>query len=178
MHLGGRALEELAATYSLISPRLPGVSSGYGLPLTADEERVAGKHSPLVPILHVEADAVLRMARGVDALDDDAAKLKRLFVLGGLGDALAILAADDLEAGSSQFGKLTVVSWVWLLQLSSIYQLLVPAGMVPVAKRIQSLVRDLGSEVMTYWCVFTMAVSLMSPACMASFKTGATLHLC
>ena len=89
----------------LLAPAQISVSSPR-LKHTADEERVAGKLSLARLVLHEEADAVLRVARRVHRLHRDAAQLERLAVLGRLGHALAVLAADDVELGRAQLGQL------------------------------------------------------------------------
>lgn len=77
---------------------------------TADEEGVAREDSPAGLVLEEVADAVLRVARRVDALHDNVPDLKGLPVRGGLGDALAVLASDDSEAGGLEFRELGGVS--------------------------------------------------------------------
>ena len=67
---------------------------------TADEESVAGKDGPASGILHVVADAVLRVARRVHGRDRNVANFERLPVLWRPGDAFAVFAADDGEVGA------------------------------------------------------------------------------
>ena len=69
---------------------------------TADEESVAGKHGLASTILHEEADAVLSMARRMDALDGNVSNLEGLLMLGRLGHALAVCTANDVELGCTE----------------------------------------------------------------------------
>lgn len=61
------------------------------------EQRVAREHDLVAAVLHEPADAVLRVARRVEALDGDVADLEALAVARRLGHCLAVLAADDGE---------------------------------------------------------------------------------
>jgi hypothetical protein len=63
---------------------------------TANKERVARKNGPAGVILHEEADAILRVARGVHAPDRDAAQFESLLVRRSPSYALAVLAPNDL----------------------------------------------------------------------------------
>lgn len=73
---------------------------------TADEERVACEYSFIATVLQVVANAVLGVARRVDALHRDAAQLEDLLMLGGLGNTIAVLATDDVELRCSQLREL------------------------------------------------------------------------
>lgn len=66
---------------------------------TANEEGVAGEDGLVAAVLHVVADAVLGVARRVDALDGDVANLEGIPVLGRPGHTVAVLAADDVQLG-------------------------------------------------------------------------------
>ena len=61
------------------------------------EERVTGEDDLLLAVLRKPADAVLRVAWRVQALDRDAAELEPFAVRGRLGRRLAVSAADDGE---------------------------------------------------------------------------------
>jgi hypothetical protein len=74
------------------------------LPASADEERVAGEHGAVRgragAVDHVVADAVLRVAGGVDRGDGDVLPDgEDLAVLRRRGHERAVLAADDGDAG-------------------------------------------------------------------------------
>ncbi len=71
------------------------------------EQGVAGEDNPVVAVLHEPADAVLGVARGVQALDGDAAESEALAVLGRGRDGLAVLAAKDLQVRRAQRLPLT-----------------------------------------------------------------------
>lgn len=73
---------------------------------TTNEKGIARKHGLVTAILQIEANAVLSMAGCVDSLERDIAKLKRLTMLGGLGDAITILASDDVQCWSTKLRKL------------------------------------------------------------------------
>lgn len=79
------------------------------------------------------------MARGVHRLDGNVANLERLPVLWCRGDAFAVLATNDGELVGAQLRQLERhVSQVFLqrgdnIRLEYMYQLLVAAGVVPVA---------------------------------------------
>lgn len=64
---------------------------------TAVEERVTSEDDLVLAVLREPADAVLRVAGRVQALDRDAAELETLAVGGSLGRRLAVPAADDGE---------------------------------------------------------------------------------
>jgi len=70
------------------------------------EQRVAREHDLVPVVLHEPADAVLRVARRVEALDGDVANLEALAVARRLGYGFAVLAADDGELGEVQFREL------------------------------------------------------------------------
>lgn len=54
---------------------------------TPNEQRIAGKHKPLLAILHEKANTILRMARSMQSLDGDAlANLERFPMLWRGGD--------------------------------------------------------------------------------------------
>lgn len=97
VHLLGAALEELAAARV--------------------EQRVAREHGPPARVLQEPADAVLRVARRVQALDGDAADGPALAVARRLGHALGALACDDGQVRQPQL----------------LAELLVAACVVPVA---------------------------------------------
>jgi hypothetical protein len=87
---------------------------------TADEESVTGKHGFASAILHEEADAVLSMARRMDALDGNVSNLEGLLMFGRLNHALTIFTANDVELGCAEGLKLRCVlecmnSVRWLL---------------------------------------------------------------
>lgn len=63
---------------------------------TTDKERVARKYGLARVVFHEETDAILRVARRMNALDQNIAELERLLVRGRLGHALAVLAPDNL----------------------------------------------------------------------------------
>lgn len=69
---------------------------------TANEEGIASKDGLARAVFHEEADAVLGVAWRVDALDGNVANLEGLLVLGCLGHALAVLAANDVELGCAE----------------------------------------------------------------------------
>jgi hypothetical protein len=69
------------------------------------EQRVAGKDHSLVSILHVPADAVLRVARRVQGFHQDAAKGAALVVARSPRHGVRVLACDDGE-GVGEFGEL------------------------------------------------------------------------
>lgn len=73
---------------------------------TADEERVPSKDGLVPAVLHEEADAVLRVAGRVDALDADGPQLEDLIVGRCPCHALAVFAADDVYLGVVQRGQL------------------------------------------------------------------------
>lgn len=64
---------------------------------TAVEERVAGEDDLVLAVLREPADAVLRVAGRVQALNRDASELEPLAVGGRLCRRLAVPAADDGE---------------------------------------------------------------------------------
>jgi hypothetical protein len=86
---------------------------------SSDEQSIASKNSPVVSILHKEADAVLSVAWRVHTFESDVTQLEGLAVTRRLGHALAVFAADDIQLGGTEFGK----------------QLLVASSMIPMAAR-------------------------------------------
>jgi hypothetical protein len=83
---------------------------------SSDEQSIASKNSPVVSILHKEADAVLSVAWRVHTFESDVTQLEGLAVTRRLGHALAVFAADDIQLGGTEFGK----------------QLLVASSMIPM----------------------------------------------
>ena len=79
---------------------------GIARSLTAVEQRVAGEHDLLVAILREPADAVLRVAGRVEALDSDGPDVETLAVRRGLGDGLAVLSPDDKKVRCPQVAAL------------------------------------------------------------------------
>lgn len=75
---------------------------------TANEKGITGEDCLASRVLHKIADAVLRVARGMDGPDRDVADLKGLSVLWRFGDSLAVLAANDSELLIVQISKLEV----------------------------------------------------------------------
>lgn len=71
---------------------------------TSVEERVAREDDLVVAVLHEPADAVLGVAGCVEGLDGDAADVEGGPVGWGLGDALALAAADDGEVVEAEVG--------------------------------------------------------------------------
>lgn len=66
--------------------------------LTSNKQRITSEHHPLLPILHEIANAILRMARGMQSFHGDAlADLERFVVRGSLRDRLAAFSSDDGE---------------------------------------------------------------------------------
>jgi hypothetical protein len=116
MHLCRVTLEKFAASY--IQP----VSNAHLLYLntkgalsfksfrTTDEKSVAGENGLASRILHVIADTILRVARGVHSRDGNITNLELLLVFWRLGDPLAVLAANDGELLSAQFRQL----WIYV----------------------------------------------------------------
>lgn len=105
------------------------------------EEGVAGEDDLVVAVLHEPADAVLGVARRVEALDRDAADLEPIAVAGSGRDGLAVLAADDLQVGQAEFSPLHDMSAAGfhLGGLGRSYQLRVASRVVPVAEKTQYL---------------------------------------
>jgi len=64
---------------------------------TAVKKRVPCEDNFLLPFLHVPADAVLCMARRVEAFDGNVAQLETLAILWGCRDRLAVFAAVNLQ---------------------------------------------------------------------------------
>lgn len=75
---------------------------------TANEKSITGEDCLAGRVLHKIADAVLRVARGMDGPDRDVADLESLSVLWRLGDTLAVLATNDGEFLIVQISKLEV----------------------------------------------------------------------
>jgi hypothetical protein len=75
---------------------------------TAVEQSVACKDNSVVFVLHIPTDAVLRMARRIQRLDNDGADIKCLPVLRRSRYCRAVLPADDLKFGRVQCGALMV----------------------------------------------------------------------
>lgn len=66
---------------------------------TTNEESVACENNTLVSILHIVADAVLRMTGRMQCLHWDTISDLEFFTMrGGLSDRRAVLATDDLKA--------------------------------------------------------------------------------
>jgi hypothetical protein len=63
----------------------------------ADEHCVTGEYSLVVPVLEVEADAVLCVAWCVKSCNFDRTDVERLLVRGGLVDQSAVAAANNRE---------------------------------------------------------------------------------
>ncbi len=82
-----------------------GVKPVLGL-LTAMEQRISGEDYFLLSVLGEPADAVLRMARRVEALHGNAPNLKPLPIRRGLRDGIAVLAPDDREIRGPQIATL------------------------------------------------------------------------
>lgn len=102
--------------------------------LTSDEQSVAGENSLVISVLRKEADAVLSVARRVHTFEGDVTQLEGLTVTRSLGHALAVFAADDIQLGGTEFGKLgRSVSVCKCYVVRVIYQLLVASSMVPMA---------------------------------------------
>lgn len=78
------------------------------------EQRITREDYLVVAVLHVPADAVLGVARGVQALHGDAADLETLTIGRSLGDRLAVLPANNLE--------------IWRAEVASLQQ---PSAMSP-----------------------------------------------
>lgn len=74
------------------------------------EQRVSCKHGLVVAILQEPADAVLRVAWRVETLHRDVSKLPHLAVSRRLGDALAVLSANDGEFRNAQLAPLRTSS--------------------------------------------------------------------
>lgn len=70
------------------------------------EQRVAREDDLVRAVLHEPADAVLRMARRVQALDGDAADLEARAVGRRLRDGLGVLAGDDGQVGQAELFSL------------------------------------------------------------------------
>ena len=73
---------------------------------TSNEQSIASKDGLVVSVLGKEADAVLSVARRMHTLESDVAQLEGLAVAGRLGHTFAVLAADDVQLGVTEFGKL------------------------------------------------------------------------
>lgn len=71
-------------------------------PAPTNKQRVSRKHRFLALVFHVIADAVLRVAGGVDALDGDVAEAEGRVVGWSPGHALAVFAADNGQVGRAQ----------------------------------------------------------------------------
>lgn len=116
MHLRRATLEEFTASYhpvglsvkrtSIVLQHHDNVLSALKSFRTANEKSVTGEDCLASRVLHEIADAVLRVARGMDGPDRDVADLKSLSVLWRLGDSLAVLAANDGELLIVQISKL------------------------------------------------------------------------
>ena len=101
---------------------------------TSNEQSIAGKDGLVVPVLGKEADAVLSVTRRVHTLESDVAQLEGLAVARRLGHTFAVLAADDVQLGVTEFGKLgKSVNIHNLAVIVAPYQLLVTSGMIPMA---------------------------------------------
>jgi hypothetical protein len=74
------------------------------------KECVACKDDSIAIILHIPADAVLRMARCIQSLHCDRANLEGFAVLRRAGDRLTVLATDDLEGWRTQSSPLVFES--------------------------------------------------------------------
>jgi hypothetical protein len=101
---------------------------------TTNEKRISRKDYLVLAILHKIADAILRVARGMQGRHGDAvSNLEYLAVRGGPRDGLTLLAADygDFEG----FELSLSVSCLLLERLHSTYYFLVSTGVVPVANR-------------------------------------------
>jgi hypothetical protein len=101
---------------------------------SSDEQSIASKNSPVVSILHKEADAVLSVAWRVHTFESDVTQLEGLAVTRRLGHALAVFAADDIQLGGTEFGKLgrLVNARRCHVVVKEVYQLLVASSMIPM----------------------------------------------
>jgi hypothetical protein len=123
---------------------------------TSNEQSVTCEHYTLVSILHVVADAILRVARCVQCLDGDAiSNLELITMPGGLGNILAVLATDNLESLELfQLVKQLAPKTRPNRSRDHAYNITVTASMIPVAvyelsvnlDSIQLIQRD-----STYW---------------------------
>lgn len=72
---------------------------------TSDEQSVSGENHLLVPVHHQPADAILRMARGMQCCDGDLlSDLKGFFMLWRSGDAFAVLPTNHGQLQIFEFG--------------------------------------------------------------------------
>lgn len=74
--------------------------------LTTVEQRVAREDDLVIAILHKPADAVLRVAGGMQTLHRDATQRKHFTMSRRLGHSLAVLASKDLEVRKLECGAL------------------------------------------------------------------------
>jgi hypothetical protein len=123
---------------------------------TTNEQSIACEHNTLVSILHVVADAILRVTRSVQCFDGDTiSNLELITMPGGLGNRLAVLTTDDLES-LELFQLVKQLAWKTRPNRSRdhAYNIIVTASMIPVAiyelsvnlDSIQLIQRD-----STYW---------------------------
>lgn len=78
--------------------------------LTADEKSIPCKDSLFIAILHEETNAILGVAGRVNTLHGDVTQLEGLAMARRLGDALAVLASDNVQLRSPKFSELTKIS--------------------------------------------------------------------
>ena len=100
-------------------------------------------------------------------------------ILWSLRNGLAVLTANDgfafefgvrkLLNGNQHPSTIDPEAGLWS------YHFLVSSSMIPVAGSRQQVYLSYFLTRRTYWWVLTMAVRLILPACICSFRTGATL---
>lgn len=104
---------------------------------TTVEQGVAREDHLVVTVLHEPADAILRVAWRVQALDGDAAQREALAVLRRCSDVLAVSSAKDLQVRHTQRAALLRLLAGRTVVLESgnqgTHDLLVAPRVVPVA---------------------------------------------